>query len=374
MRRMTWPGAALAAALITAVLASAAQAAPSTWQCGASAVSTSLAGNPTIAPVTANADPCVSNSTGADSVPDGLGLPPSALSAKTLSATTFATPPDEIPARQGVGAVGRVENLAAQLPPGSGTTVLGVAEATARAGAVCVNGTPVLDGSSDVNGVTIAGQPVPIEQLAAQLTNQLSPLGDVVSLKLDEQVRSGRSLVVRALHLRVLSVTGTPVVDLVAGEARVGYTGAVCDPRGQTVNNGGSRSSGTQGGAKSLLANGVRGGRCGRLTTYFARNHKTSFGSRYGRRAVVRGRLVNCKGQSIVRARVDVIHVVNGKRHLIKTGLRSREGGKLTLILPSNIKTRDLRFEYRGNLLSTKVTARSQLHITVRNRHGKVLR
>jgi hypothetical protein len=106
---------------------------------------------------------------------------------------------------------------------------------------------------------------------------------------------------------------------------------------------------------------------------YFAGNHKASFRSRYGRRAVVRGRIVNCKGQSIVRARVDVIHVVKGKRHLIKTGLRSRAGGKLTLILPSNIKTRDLRFEYRGNLLSTKVTARSKLHITVRNRHGKVL-
>jgi hypothetical protein len=158
----------------------------------------------------------------------------------------------------------------------------------------------------------------------------------------------------------------------VAGEARVGYTGTVCDPRGQTASTGGSSRNGAAG-AASLLANGVRGGRCGKLTMYFAGNHKASFRSRYGRRAVVRGRIVNCKGQSIVRARVDVIHVVKGKRHLIKTGLRSRAGGKLTLILPSNIKTRDLRFEYRGNLLSTKVTARSKLHITVRNRHGKVL-
>ena len=77
--------------------------------------------------------------------------------------------------------------------------------------------------------------------------------------------------------------------------------------------------------------------------------------NRYGRRAVVRGRIVNCAGKSIVRARIDVIHVLkNGKRKLIKTGLRSRDGGKLTLILPMNVKTRDLRFEYRGNLLSSK--------------------
>jgi len=66
--------------------------------------------------------------------------------------------------------------------------------------------------------------------------------------------------------------------------------------------------------------------------------------------------------------------VIKGKRKVVKTGLRSRAGGALTLILPSNVKTRDLRFEYRGNLLSNKVTSRSTLHLTVRNRTGKVVR
>jgi hypothetical protein len=371
---MMGTGAALAAAVTTAALASAAYAAPSTWQCGASAVTTSLAGNPAIAPVTSTANPCVSNATGADAVPDGAGLPPNSLSAKTLSASTFATPGDEIPARQAVGAVGRVENLGLQLPPGSGTTVLGIGEANAHASAVCVAGTPVLDGSSEVNSASIGGQSVPVDQLGQQLATQLAPLGDVVDLKLDEQLRTSSGLIVRALHLRVLSAAGTPVVDVVAGEARVAYTGAVCDPRGQVAGSGSGGRGGTAGSAASLLANGVRGGTCGRLTMYFARNHKSSFASRYGRRAVVRGRIVNCKGHSIVRARIDVIHVVKGKRHLVKTGLRSRAGGKLTLILPSNIKTRDLRFEYRGNLASTKVTSRTKLHITVRNRHGRVLR
>ena len=375
MRRMMGTGAAVAAVLTTAALASAAYAAPSTWQCGASAESTTVAGNPAIAPVTANANPCVSNSTGAESVPPGAGVPPSVLSAQSLSATTFATPEDEIPARQGVGAVGRVENLGLQVPPGAGTTVLGVREAIAHAGAVCVDGTPVLDGSSEVNGVTLGGQAVPVEQAAQQLATQLAPLGDVVSLKLDEQVRTASALIVRALHLRVLSAAGTPVVDLVAGEARVGYTGDVCNPAGQTPGDGGSSNrNGTGGTAKSLLSNGVRGGTCGRLRMYFASNHKSSLRNRYGRRAVVRGRIVNCKGHSIVRARIDVIHVIKGKRHLVKTGLRSRAGGQLTLILPSNIRTRDLRFEYRGNLLSSKVTSRSKLHVTVRNRFGKVLR
>jgi hypothetical protein len=108
---------------------------------------------------------------------------------------------------------------------------------------------------------------------------------------------------------------------------------------------------------------------------YFARNHKRTLTTRYGRRAVVRGRIVNCAGRSIVRARIDVVHVLkNGKRKLVKTGLRSRAGGNLTLILPSNLKTRTLRFEYRGNLLSSKVTSRSVLHVKVRNRRGRLLR
>jgi hypothetical protein len=377
MRIMMGTGAAVAAVLSTAALTSAAYAAPSGWQCGATAESSSFSGNPTVAPVTTSANPCVSDSTGADSVPPGAGVPPSALTAQSLSATTYATPADEVPARQGVGAVGRVENLALQVPPGTGATVLGVREATAHAGAVCVDGTPVLDGSSEVNGVTLGGQSIPVEQAATQLATALAPLGDVVSLKFDEQVRSAGSLVVRAMHLRVLSAAGTPVLDLVAGEARVSYTGTVCDPAGQTPGGGGGSSGSRKtsaGGAASLVPNGVRGSMCGRLRMYFAKNHKSSLRNRYGRRAVVRGRIVNCKGHSIVRARIDVIHVIHGKRHLVKTGLRSRAGGKLTLILPSNIKTRDLRFEYRGNLLSTKVTSRSKLHVTVRNRHGKVLR
>src|SRR3954465_6629028 len=120
MRGIMGTGAVLAVAATYAALASTAVAAPGAWQCGASATSISSAGNPAIAPVTANASPCVSNTTGADSVPPGAGVPRTGLPAQAPSATPIATPADEIPARQGVGAVGRVENLGLQLPPGSG--------------------------------------------------------------------------------------------------------------------------------------------------------------------------------------------------------------------------------------------------------------
>jgi hypothetical protein len=382
MRRMTWSGAILVTGLATAAMAGAAQAQP-TWQCSASAVSSSLAGNPAVNPVTASGNPCVSNATGLDSLPTPLGVPSGGISAQTSSATTVANPGDEIAARQGVGGIGRVENLAIQLPPGSGTTTLGVRAANAQASGICVAGSPVLDGSSEATGVTLGGQEVPIEQAAQQLAQQLAPLGDVVDLKFDEQIRTGSSLTINAIHLKVLSAAGTPVLDMIAGQAQTGFAGSVCDPTGQTPTGGGNGSGNGNGngsgsansaGSHTLMANGVRGSTCGKLTMYFSANHKRSLTGRLGRRQVVRGRIVNCAGHSIVRARIDVIHVLkNGKKKLVKTGLRSRDGGKLTLILPMNLKTRDLRFEYRGNLLSSKVTSRSTLHIKVRNRKGKLV-
>ncbi|MEA2254559.1 MAG: hypothetical protein QOG35_604 [Solirubrobacteraceae bacterium] len=377
MQRITRTGAALAAALTCAALAGTAQAASPTWQCSASAVSSSLNGNPAVDPISSNAAPCVSTTTGVGNLSSPLGLPADFLTTGTASATTFATPADQIPARQGVGAVGRVEGLGLQLPPGSPSTTLGIREATAQASAVCVAGRPVLDGSSESKGIMLGGQEVPIDQAARQLAAAFAPLGQVVDLKADEQIVTAGSLTQNAVHLRILSAAGTPVLDVVAGQARVAYDGDICNPAGQTAAGGGSGSgNGTAGSAASgaVLANGVRGGTCGRLTMYFATNHKRVTTSRYGRRVVTRGRIVNCKGQAIVRARIDVIHVVNGKRKLVKTGLRSREKGQLTLILPSNLRTRDIRFEYRGNLLSSKVTSRSTLHVKVRNRHGRVVR
>src|SRR3954471_22036925 len=254
MRPMTWSGAGLVAVLASAALASAAQAQPS-WQCSASAASSSLAGNPGANPVVASASPCVSNATGLDNLPAPLRIPSDAVSARTSSAATIANPENEIAARQAVGAVGRVENLAIQLPPGAGTTTLGVRAANAQVSATCVAGSPVLDGSSEAIGLTIGGQEVPIEQAGQQLAQQLAPLGDVVDLKFDEQVRTGSSLAINAMHLKVLSAAGTPVLEVIAGVANVAFNGKVCDPTGQTPTGPGAN------GANS--ANGANGGNGG---------------------------------------------------------------------------------------------------------------
>jgi hypothetical protein len=380
---------AVAAVVASGAMASAAPAA-SSWQCTASAVSASLAGNPRIDPVAAGGTPCVSDTTGLDNLPTPLGLPLSFLTAQTTSATTKATPTNAAPAAQTIGAVARIENLKLGLGlpgvpglptlpglpglPGLTAASLSVAVANSEASAVCVDGQPSLMGTSQLLGASIGGQSVPLDQLATQLANALGPLGPVIDLKVNEQVRGATSLTQRALHLKLLSATGTPLLDVIAGEARAAFDPGVCQNNDANSNLNSSTNGNLNTANSGVLANGVRGGTCGKLKMWFVQNHKSALTSRFGTRKVVRGRLVNCQGKSIVRARIDVIHVVKGKKHLVKTGLRSREGGKLTLILPRNIKTRDLLFQYRGNLLSNAVTSRSTLHITVRNRAHKVLR
>lgn len=119
---------------------------------------------------------------------------------------------------------------------------------------------------------------------------------------------------------------------------------------------------------------------CGRLEVHFVRGGMRNVGrtltSVFGKRTVTRGQLVSCGAnpRPIFGARVDVVHVLpNGKRRR-KTGLRSREAGKLTLILPNNLRSRRIEYAYRPDLRSTRVTSRVVLRLTVRNSRGHVLR
>ena len=69
-----------------------------------------------------------------------------------------------------------------------------------------------------------------------------------------------------------------------------------------------------------------------------------------------------------------MVHVLPGNQQRRKTGLRSRANGRLTLILPNNVRTRTIRYSYRPDLRSTRVTSRVTLRLTVRNRSGRVMR
>jgi hypothetical protein len=103
-----------------------------------------------------------------------------------------------------------------------------------------------------------------------------------------------------------------------------------------------------------------------RVRAWFVKSGTAAYTSVYGQRVVVRGQLRDRKGRGIQGARIDVYHLLkNGKRkRLGKTGLKTRERGKLTLILPLNVDTRRIEFAYRA-LRPGKVTSRKILHLTV---------
>jgi hypothetical protein len=109
-----------------------------------------------------------------------------------------------------------------------------------------------------------------------------------------------------------------------------------------------------------------------RLRVSFDKNRTKRFTSKYGQRVVVRGRLRDLRGHGVQGARIDVYHLRRTGKHrrLVKTGLKTRAHGDLTLILPLNVDTRRIRFAYRA-LRPGPVTSRQTLHLTVM-RHGVV--
>jgi hypothetical protein len=108
-----------------------------------------------------------------------------------------------------------------------------------------------------------------------------------------------------------------------------------------------------------------------RLRMWFVKNRTKRFTSRYGQRVVTRGILRDRAGKAVRGARIDVYHrLSSGKRRLLKTGLKTRADGRVTLILPLNLDTRGIEYDYRA-LRPGKITSRQILRLTVM-RHGRV--
>jgi RTX calcium-binding nonapeptide repeat (4 copies) len=213
------------------------------WQCRASSVWTSLNGNGRVEPIVANgsADPtapdraqCAGDEAGLANLGAPLGLPPDLLTARAASATTTLAPELGNAIDQQVRAAGAVVDLTAQLPPGGGGLVLGVGLARSEATASCQGGAPALAGTSRLAGLTINGQPATLDDALKQIADALAPLHQLVALEVDEQVTAAGSLVQRALHLRIVDQDShAPVLELIAGEAKVGSAGEVCNRQRQ---------------------------------------------------------------------------------------------------------------------------------------------
>lgn len=231
MRHRTHGRALLVGLTVAALWATPASAADPSWQCRASAYHHTFAGNPRFEPVKADPVPCANASAGLEQTPSTASVPTDAASTGTTSAITTLAPADAATAAQTATAVGRVENLALNLPGGS-ALALGVRVARATATATCEDGRPALDGSSEASGLSLNGTELPLTDLIDQVNTALAPLNQIVEITRDEQSVSGGSLVRRALHVRLINAAGTPLLDAVAGEAIAGSSGAVCSASG----------------------------------------------------------------------------------------------------------------------------------------------
>jgi hypothetical protein len=122
------------------------------------------------------------------------------------------------------------------------------------------------------------------------------------------------------------------------------------------------------------VPNGIGADRQAQLRMWFVANRKRVYTGRGGTRYVVRGRLVNRRGRGIRGAKIDVHHVLGKRRRLLKTGLKTRDGGRLTLILPMNLYGdsdgwRRLDFTYKA-FRPGKVTDRVSLRLRMLDAAG----
>jgi hypothetical protein len=367
------------------------------WTCRGSALSASVSGQNRVEPIVANGNPdtgnggnpnyaqCVNSDVGENNLASPIGLPANFLSAPTADASTTITPEISPSLDQTFVAKGGVENLSLNL--GGPTTIIGVSAANASVTGTCKGTTPTLTGTSQALGLTLAGAPINLDPLLTAVSQLLAPLHEIISIKVNEQIPTATGLTVNALHITILnSTTNAPVVDLIVGQAVGGFNTNVCNPNAQYIippgisgTGGGTTTAPSGVGLTNQAYNGNIGSAngpkatCGHLTMYFVANHTKKLTNIYGRRQVTRGRIISCgtHPEGIVGARIDVIHIIHGTRHLVKTGLRSRGKGDLTLILPLNLTTRDIEYDYRGKLNSLHVTSKQVLSLTVKTAGGK---
>jgi hypothetical protein len=381
---------ALAVTAFVAAPALAATTVPS-WNCRASLASVHLQGLDRIEPVVANGDIAEKTPDRPACADDATALPALKLGPITAVlpyASTSIDPTGAATKDQKAAGSTNAADVSVDL---GGQLLIRAAAVRSDAAASCVNGQPKLDGASTLVNISINGQTLPLDGTLTQIGQAIngSPLNVLARVYVNQQDRTGdagsptQSLTQQAARVELLNAGQGPLATVVLGETKVSRSGATCSsteppsttPPTTTVgvdSHSGPKSGQSNSSSSGKLVNGVNGG-CGRLSMYFDRNRTHAFASRFGQRVVVRGRIVSCKGKPIQAAKIDVYHVIGGHRELVKTGLRSRPDGRLTLILPMNIGSRGLLFAYRGNLKSNKITSRVRMKITVRNRTGRVV-
>lgn len=118
---------------------------------------------------------------------------------------------------------------------GVNTVRVGAVRATATG--KCVDGKAQFTGTSQITNVTLAGQPISLDQLVGGIGDLLRALGldPVVKIfPLNQVTTTANSVVVTPLRIQVLSggAASGGLVDLTVGETKVAQRGNACDPSG----------------------------------------------------------------------------------------------------------------------------------------------
>ena len=212
------------------------------WNCRASAAYVASPGQDRAEPVLANGSsrtrtegPDRTRCADDDAKPVGLG---GELGLAGPAATTAVNPDGGLAVDQRVDARASVVDFA----PGQEGFSLVVRGARAEAGAACTAGGPAFTGSSVVPYASFGGRELDRSDLEQVL--QRLPTGEVLTIRLNEQTRTGNALVQRAVHAELKNQLGQVVKEVVVAEARVSGGREVCDRAAQEAAANGAGGSG----------------------------------------------------------------------------------------------------------------------------------
>jgi len=214
-------------------------ATPAAWQCRASALYASLAGQSAVEPILANGlkgsapdatfdKPfCTSDEQGAGGTGAAIPLVDQLVTADAVTAKTSITPVTGATKDQTVTSEATTANI--KLPTDG--SILSIGAIQAKATAVCRNNAPEFTGSSTLTDIRLAGVPISLDDLVAALERALEPLAPIIDIDPPNQVvKTGNSIVVTPLRVKLLQAAGTPLADIVIGQVKIGASGDVCNP------------------------------------------------------------------------------------------------------------------------------------------------
>ena len=235
--------AVVATIIATALIALPAQASAQTgnenlkWTCRASMAYVLIPGLDRIEPLMANGSISAANPNRPRCMDDENATPTIALNANPLlnlvtsnAVAVTAVDPDTLtPGTQSAAAATYTDTTRLGLIGNGVVLDLGVTRSFA-VGTCGPNKTTILTGGSELAGVRLNGQNIPVDDLAEALSVALNGLvGSVIRIDVNERVKTGGSgsseeeLIHRALNIQVLGL------QAVLGESKVGRVGAICD-------------------------------------------------------------------------------------------------------------------------------------------------